>query len=302
VNHKIVTALVDQWGPRLALDISRLPRVGEQSYNSPERQRLAAIERRMTTPATPAGVKILQLVGVLVPKAESLFFTTTSMDSFALEFRDALRDPKIGTIVISVDSPGGTVAGTSELATTILAARGQKQVVAHVGYLCASAAFWIASAAERLIVSPSGEVGSVGVFLAHFDYSEQLRKDGVRPTLIHAGRFKTEGNPYEPLTAAARQQYQKGVDESHQKFIAALARHRGVSAEIVATTFGEGRIFGASEAVARRMADEVATYDSVLSRYGLSRRAPTTGQRAESSDPGIQSRRLRLRLLEREGV
>ncbi len=128
----------------------------------------------------------------------------TSVQGVARQFRAAMADPDIGRVILDVDSPGGQVGGVEELAREIYQARGQKPVTAIANGLAASAAYWIATAADEFVVTPSGQVGSIGVFGMHQDVSAALEKDGVKVTMVSAGKYKTEGNPFEPLTDEAR--------------------------------------------------------------------------------------------------
>ncbi|NJN53292.1 MAG: S49 family peptidase [Anaerolineae bacterium] len=178
-----------------------------------------------------------------------------SVQKFTAQFRAALRDPDIASIVIDVDSPGGQVGGVEELAAEIFDARGQKPITAVVNTLAASAAYWIASAADEIVISPSGQAGSIGVFLIHEDMSAALAAAGETVTLISAGKYKVEGNPFEPLTEEARGAMQEMVNEYYGMFTKAVARNRGVKVADVRNGFGEGRVVGAGQAVALGMAD-----------------------------------------------
>ncbi|MDQ2963225.1 MAG: S49 family peptidase, partial [Pseudomonadota bacterium] len=114
-----------------------------------------------------------------------------STTRFAAALRAALADETIGGIVIDVDSPGGSVYGVQELADEIYAARAQKPIYAVANTLAASAAYWLGSAASEFYVTPSGEVGSIGVYAAHEDWSKALDIAGIKTTLISAGQHKT---------------------------------------------------------------------------------------------------------------
>ena len=237
-------------------------------------------------------VAVLPLVGVIIPRAD--FFTEASggvsVQRFTQRFRQALADPEVGSIVIDVDSPGGQVSGVEELSREIFDARGQKPITAVANSLAASAAYWIATAADELLVTPSGEAGSIGVLAMHEDISRWLDEQGLAISLISAGKYKTEGNPFEPLSEEARAAIQGRVDEYYDMFIAAVARNRGVKRSDVRGGFGEGRVVGAKEAVSLGMADRVATLDETVNRMlsGRSRR------RAAAADLDFRRRRLRL--------
>lgn len=197
-------------------------------------------------------------------------FGLTSAEQFGRQFMAAVNDARIGAIVFDVNSPGGSVTGVDELSKMIYDARGSKPIVAVANHLMASAAYWIGTAADELVVTPSGEVGSIGVFAAHQDVSAAMEKEGVKTTLISAGKYKTEGNPFEPLTDEAHASIQARVDDYYSMFTKAVARNRGVNVADVRGGFGEGRVVGAQQAVSLGMADRVATLDDVIS--GLTRR------------------------------
>jgi len=224
---------------------------------------IAAITGAAARPPAPvsSGVAVLPLVGTIAQRAGSLEASSggVSTERFAQAFRQALSDPAVGAIVIDVDSPGGDVHGVDELSSEVFHARGQKPIVAVANSLAASAAYWIATAADELVVTPGGEVGSIGVFAAHVDESEWYRSQGIKPTLISAGRYKVEGNPYEPLGDAAREAIQERVDAYYDMFVRAVARNRGVGVQAVRGGFGEGRVVGAKRAVELGMADRVGT-------------------------------------------
>lgn len=238
-------------------------------------------------------IAVLPLSGVIVPRANLMTDVSgaTSAERFGEAFRQLLADAQIGAIVIDVDSPGGAVLGIEELATTIYNARGQKLILAVANHLAASAAYWIASAADELIVTPSAEVGSIGVFAAHEDFSQALEKAGVKTTLISAGKFKVEGNPYEPLGNEARAAIQGRVDDYYDMFVRTVARQRGVTADEVRNGFGEGRVVGAKQALRLGMADRIETLEETLER--LARRAKPA--RSTSAELDYRQRRARAR-------
>jgi ClpP class serine protease len=138
--------------------------------------------------------------------------------------------------------------------------------VAVANHLMASAAYWIGSAAEEVVVTPSGDVGSVGVFAMHEDWSGALEKEGINISLISAGKYKVEGNPYQPLGEEARAAIQASVDEVYDVFTNAVARNRGVNPAAVRTGFGEGRVVGAQEALKLGMVDRIDTLEGTINR------------------------------------
>lgn len=238
------------------------------------------------------GVAVLPLVGTIIPRADLMTESSggISVQRFTGMLREALANPDVGSILIDVDSPGGQVGGVDELAAEIYNARKQKRIVAVANHLAASAAYWIASAADELIITPSGQVGSIGVFAMHQDISKYLENEGVKIDLIHAGKFKVEGNPYEPLTEESRAAIQLQVDQYYEMFVTAVARNRDVKRADVRSGFGEGRVVGAADAVRLGMADRVATLDETIDRL--------VGGRRRSASKQLSTRQRRLRLAE----
>ena len=237
--------------------------------------------------ARSGAVAVMPLYGVLVQRLGPLSATSggTSTDAFGAAFREAMADPGVSAVVIDVASPGGSTAGVQELWQTIMDARGSKPIIAVANSLAVSAAYWIATAADEIVVTPGGEVGAIGVYLAHEDISEAQAKDGVKTTLIAAGRKKIEGNPFAPLTDEARADMQAKVDAFYDMFVAAVARGRGVDKSEVMDGFGEGGTALARDAVRMKMADRVDTLQGTIDRLVGSRR---------SSPPSPDRRRMAL--------
>ena len=225
--------------------------------------------------ARVGSVAVIPVRGTLTPRANLMthYSGGTSAEAITRAVRAAAADRAITGIVLDMDTPGGAVAGIPEAAAAIRAARGGAPIVAVANHLAASAGYWLASAADRIAVSPSGEVGSVGVVAVHRDYSAANARAGVRPTYITAGRHKAEGNADAPLSGEAAAYLQAKVDGWYQQFVTALASNRGISAALVEERFGQGRTFGPAEAIARGMADEQATLEEVVASLQRSTRA-----------------------------
>jgi len=179
----------------------------------------------------------------------------------------------VSQILLDIDSPGGSVYGVQELATEI--ARAKKPVIAIANSLAASAAYWIGSAASEFYATPGGEVGSIGVWTAHQDVSKALAEAGVNITLISAGEFKVEGNPYEPLGADAQKFMQSRIDDYYAAFTRGVAKGRKVSVDQVRSDMGKGRVFGADQAQSASMVDGIATFDEVIARMHSNIKAST---------------------------
>jgi signal peptide peptidase SppA len=216
-------------------------------------------------------VAVIPVFGVISQRA-SMFDETstpggTSVDECRMALREALADPTVAAVVLDFDSPGGSVDGLTEFCSELRAASaGAKPVVAQVDMLCASAAYWLAAQCSEIVCSPSGEVGSVGIYSAHQDTSAAEAMDGVKTTLVSAGPYKTEGNPHEPLTDAARSQIQSHVDTFYAMFLNDVAKGRGVSPDAVASGYGEGRTLLAGKAKAAGMVDRIGSLEDTVRR------------------------------------
>lgn len=239
-----------------------------------------------STSRTP-GIAVLSLSGIISPRISSEMDVSsgggTSAEGFARRFKAAVNDENVGGIIVDVDSPGGSVLGVPEAAEIMRSARGSKPIVAVANYDACSAAYWLASAATEFVVSPSAEVGSIGVYTYHEDISKALEMDGVKVTLVKSGPNKAERFPAFPLTEDAHAHIQSRVDAYYEQFIGAVASHRGMDAAAVKDRFGGGRAFGADEALARGMVDRVATIDEEIARMAtaLSKKSGGGGRRAE---------------------
>ena len=214
----------------------------------------------------------------------------TSIERLTQNYRALQADPSVGAIVLDIKSPGGSVFGVGELAGEIRASRGTKRVVAVANDTAASAAYWLASAADEIVVTPSGQVGSIGVWTAHKDMSKALANEGVDVKLISAGKYKVEGHPYGPLDPEAEAAIQHQVDQYYTAFVNAVAEGRGDSPKAVRSGYGEGRMLIGEEAVASKLADRVGTLDSVIAglQAELASRPNNNSRRASAE------RRLRL--------
>lgn len=226
-------------------------------------------------------VHVLKLHGSIMPRGGMMSRMSggASLEMFQKAFSRASEDAQAQAIVLEVDSPGGMVDQVQETATMIYRARrAGRPIVAVANTLAASAAYWIASAADELVVTPSGKVGSIGVYTMHDNMAEALKKAGVERTLISAGARKTEGNPFNPLDDVAKAAVQKQVQSTYAMFTKAVAKYRGAPLEAVRADpenaeahFGGGRSYPAQEAVRLGMADRVATLDETLRRVASGR-------------------------------
>lgn len=199
-------------------------------------------------------VAVIPIEGVLTKDCS---WCGTTYGSIADAAEGAASDPKVKRIVLAVDSPGGEVTGLPETAEVIRRAANVKPVHAVVEGMSASAAYWLTSQATDITLTPSGEVGSVGVRMMHADVSKMLEDAGYKVTELSAGKFKTEWSPFSPLTDAAKEDMQQRLNGVHRQFLTDIASGRGAraGARIRANRFGEGRMFSGREALRHGLVD-----------------------------------------------
>lgn len=250
----------------------------------------AAGPRRPRADSAAGGaIAVVGLHGIIAPRAEQVDNISgpggTSLDRFMGRMRAAVEHRDVGAVVIDIDSPGGNVAGVQEAADELrtMVREGGKPIVAVANHYAASAAYWLGSQASEFIVSPSGTVGSIGVYAAHRDLSEQLAADGERVTLIHAGAHKVEDSPFAPLSDEARAHIQAQVDTYNRTFVEAVARGRGVDEAVVDDRFGQGRTYLSADALSRGMVDRVETFGQVIDRLRADIRPPRRAQAPRSA-------------------
>lgn len=246
-------------------------------------------ERQASAGRDPAqggsGIAVIGLQGDLTPRGLSFWgrLVVPGMDAFRAAGDRAAADPNVGAIVLDVNSRGGTYAGTPETASAVSRWAQAKPVIAVVDSLMASAAYFIGAQATQVVVSPSGEVGSLGVMAMHMDHSESFRKEGMVPTIIRSRASKADANPYEPLTPDAKAAIEASVMEADAVFLKAVAAGRKMTLPQVrqlADDGGAGRLLSAKRAVEVGLADRVATMSEVLSGLIKTPRASATRRRS----------------------
>jgi signal peptide peptidase SppA len=234
--------------------------------------RLEAVgpRQRETAQARP-GIAVIPLYGMIAPRASTLAETSTGgtgLDTFMGAFRSAMADPEVGSILIDIDSPGGQVGGLTEAAAEIRAARDQKPITAfaNVAIGAASAAYWLGAQASEIVASPSSQVGSIGIRGTHEDMSAFYEQKGIKHTMIAAGKYKTEGSPYGPLSEETLAHAQSEVDAYYEMFLADVAKGRQVAVSLVRSDFGEGRMLLAKDALKAGMIDRIDTLGGAIAR------------------------------------
>lgn len=236
-----------------------------------------AVEKRLGRPLNNEpkgyqiidGVAVIPVAGVLSKKA-NLFTQVSGMSSTEIigrDIRQAAADSAVSGIVLSIDSPGGTVDGTQTLADIVAEARTEKPVVSIVDGAMCSAAYWIGSAAQEVLISSTtDQVGSIGVVFSHKDVSGAEAMQGVKTTEISAGKYKRVASQYAPLSEAGRASMQETADYLYSLFVGAVAKARGVSEETVLNDMADGRVFIGQQAIDAGLVDGVSTLDGAIAR------------------------------------
>jgi signal peptide peptidase SppA len=217
--------------------------------------------------AAPEGIAVIPIHGSLVKRSLGMEAASglTSYGEIAAMLDAALADPQVSGILLDIDSPGGEASGSFELARRVREVAGQKPVWAVANDAAYSAAYAIAASAQRLFVTETGGVGSIGVIALHVDQSVKDAKEGYHYTAITAGAHKNDYSPHEPLSDAAKTELQGEVDRLYAIFTEHVAAMRSLDLAAVRAT--EAGLYFGTNAVAQGLADGVQTLEATLSQF-----------------------------------
>lgn len=210
------------------------------------------------------GAAVIPVKGSLVHKTGYLrpYSGMTGYDGIRANLDIALSDSDVSEIVFDMNSPGGEVSGCFELCDYIYEQRGKKKMTALVDDMACSACYAIASAADTIVGGELSTTGSIGVITGHVSREKQLAEDGIKVTLITAGKHKADGNPYQDLPEEVRAGIQSRVDKIYSTFVDKVSRNRGISADSVRST--EAKTFFGLDAVEKNLVDKVESTISYL--------------------------------------
>lgn len=230
-----------------------------------------------TVDVTPDGIAIVPVIGTLVARSGYLGAASglTAYSDIAESIEAAATDPGVRAILLDVDSSGGEVGGLFDLVDHIQAIRTQcgKPIWAIADEAALSAAYAIACTADRLYVTQTGEIGSIGVVAIHVDESVADAQAGRAWSFIHAGAAKVDGNPHQPLSDSARTTLQADVDALYGKFTTLVAERRRMSPDAVRAT--EAAVYRGDQAVVAGLADKVGTLRVALADLGATLARPS---------------------------
>lgn len=258
ITEEKLSVVASVLASHIGIDIE-IPPAAARAAPSASRPTFAEAERRN-------GTAVIPVTGTFVHRAFAVGTPPSGMTSYAdvqRAFDEALADPSVEKILLDVDSHGGEVNGVFDLSDHIFRARGQKPIYAAVDESAFSAAYAIASAADKVIVPRAGGVGSIGVMALHLDQSKLNERLGVKVTPVYAGRRKNDLSPHEPLSAEARASLEARINEVYDLFAKTVSRNRGLTEQQVRSTEA-GRFFGEG-AVKGGLADEVGPISELVS-------------------------------------
>ena len=251
------SAIVDGLAARLDVAGSTLPTPAMPYRRS----------NRSATLDKASGIATYPVIGTLVHRGDAIdaLSGVVSYVTVQNDLARLLADPNVTGILLDVDSGGGEVGGLQELADFMLAARSVKPIWALANTRAGSAAYWLASTAERVIVAPHGSVGSIGVLIQHQDVSKAAEKRGIANTFVFAGKHKVDGNPFAPLPDDVRADLQVRVDALYADFVAAVAYAREIDPATVRIT--EAAMLDAEQAIEFGLADAIGAYGATLQAF-----------------------------------
>ncbi len=225
------------------------------------------------------GIGVVAIEGPILRKPDlfaRIFFGATSSEEIGDAIREAAGRDDIKAVFLNIDSPGGTVAGTPELANAVAALDKKKPVYAFSSGLMCSAAYWVASQARAIYATPSAQVGSIGVVQAVLDNSAALDKAGIKVEVFSVGKYKAMGAPGTPLTDDQRELISSNLAEIAGEFHAAvLAKGRAIPAEAM-----EGQTFSGKQAQRHNLAGMVADRADAMRRLRVYHASVDTASRA----------------------
>jgi capsid assembly protease len=209
------------------------------------------------------GIQTISILGSMVHRGGNLdaLSGVASYEAIQNKLQAALDNPEVKSVLLDIDSSGGSVAGAFDLRDFILEAKEQKPIYALARDTMASAAYLIGSAATKVYATQTAQVGSIGVVAMHVDQSERNKQEGIKPTFIHAGDMKVAGNPHEPLEGESLSYLQESVQDSYEMFVEAVAEARGLDPQAIRDT--QARVYKGRKAKSLGLVDGVRKIETV---------------------------------------
>lgn len=189
----------------------------------------------------------------------------TSTQILKKQIDAAINDSQINSIILDIDSPGGSSDGVPEIADYIFEAREKKQIIAFCDGMAASAAYFIAAAANKVYATKSTDVGSIGVYAVVYDATVRNHQAGLNVEVIKAGKYKATGHPAKPITSDDRMIIQSKVDEIYDLFKDSVKKYRSMSDDAIAEV-ATGRTWIASKALGNKLIDGIGDIENYINK------------------------------------
>lgn len=213
------------------------------------------------------------------------------------ELEELVNDPRVSSVVIDMDSPGGVVFGTPEAAERMRELASKKRVVVYANPGVFSAAYWVASQASAVYVLPSGYVGSIGTLIIHQDWSGYYADRGIVNTVIRAPERKAETIDLEPLSEDAKKRLEEDASRIYEKFVRDVALGRGVSEDYVRQNFGKGGVLNSEQALKVGAVDGIMSLEQIIAAE-LDRASGITAKENSCTVNLTNLNKIKLELLE----
>ena len=216
------------------------------------------------------GIATIQIYGMLSKRMNMLMALSggTSYEMFNKDYNAALDGSDVKGLFLYFDSPGGTIDGMVDSANLIYGSRGRKPIVAFTDGTMASAAYLMGSAADYIYAAngTTPQIGSIGIISVHLDYSKAYEKEGIKPTVFTAGKYKAIMNKYEQLDSTDKDYIQAELDYVYTAVVNDIARNRSMTVEMANSEMAEGRVFYGNQAWDAGLIDEVLTREQAMAR------------------------------------
>ncbi|HFZ6065423.1 TPA: S49 family peptidase [Escherichia coli] len=258
------SALSDRFGARRLIDTASGEVMSSDEMNALAMGWDSSERSRQKSYRVERGIAVLPVTGTLVHKLGYINPVSgmSGYDGIAKRLQQAIADPDVKGGLLDIDSPGGEVAGAFDTADLIARAREQKPVWALASDTACSAAYLLASACSRRLITQTGTVGSIGVLMAHRCVEKALEIAGVDVTLIYAGAHKVDGNPYSQLPDDVRDEFQLSINSTREQFAQKVSDYTGLKKSRVLAT--EAAVFTGADAIKSGLADQLVNYADAI--------------------------------------
>lgn len=259
--------------PGFASDVRSLatanPEQGEAAYMARRAELCAAYGINASEQRKPFafanGVAIIPIHGTLINRFGYSWGYVTGYNFIRQQVAAAAQDADVTGILFDVNSYGGEAAGCFECSADIKRLAAGKPTMAMIDSNCYSAAYALACGADRIVATPSGGAGSIGVVAMHVSFEKMLDEAGIKVSFIYAGDHKVDGNPYQDLSAEVKADIQASINKSYDAFVAVVAKGRGMDEKAVRAT--EARTFRADDAKSLGLIDAVAVPSEAVQAF-----------------------------------